>query len=270
MGGPWRRPAQPVTNDKIAKDQFKDWKDSGHAEILTQNLNTSATYGEQCFSCHSVGFDKTVSNGGIDEAPDYAVFLSLLGKPSPDNWSKALTSAPKTAQLANIQCESCHGPQQSAAHTTGDARVSLSSNVCGTCHGEPLRHSRFQQWEESGHSNFEPAIARSTSSSCARCHTAQGFLAWIEQEDMTKPLQGKSGNATASVTTAPFTATNTVTFTNSTTGVMGPRWTTTAGAGTVTAASFNAVSPVTGTLTVSITWTASGISTTLVASPAPR
>jgi len=246
-------------NDKIAKDQFKDWKNSGHAGILTQNLNSSATYGEQCFTCHSVGFDKAVSNGGIDEAPDYAAFLSLLGKPSPDNWSKALSSAPKAAQLANIQCESCHGPQQSPAHTTRDARVSISSDVCGTCHGEPLRHSRFQQWDESGHANFESAIARSTSSSCARCHTGQGFLAWIKQDDMTKSIQGKSANATATVTTAPFTATNTVTFTNSTTGVMGPRWTTTAGAGTVTAASFNAVSPVTGTLPVSITWTASGV-----------
>ena len=246
-------------NDKIAEDQFKDWKTSGHAEILTQNLNSSATYGEQCFTCHSVGFDKAVSNGGIDETPDYAAFLSLLGKPSPDNWSKALTSAPKTAQLANIQCESCHGPQQSPAHTQGAARVSISSDVCGTCHGEPLRHSRFQQWEETGHSNFESAIARSTSASCARCHTGQGFLAWIKQDDMTKPLQGKAATATATVTTAPFTATNTVTFTNSTTGVPGPRWTTTAGAGTVTGASFNAVSPVTGTLPVSITWTASGV-----------
>ena len=246
-------------NDKTAPDQFKDWKNSGHAEILTQNLNTSATYGEQCFTCHTVGFDKAVSNGGIDDAPDYAIFMSLLGKPSPGNWSTALTSAPKTAQLANIQCESCHGPQQSAAHTTGYARVSLSSDVCATCHGEPARHSRFQQWEGSAHANFDASIARSTSSSCARCHTAQGFLAWIGQADMTKPLQGQSANATATVTTAPFTATNTVTFTNSTTGVLAPKWTTTAGAGTVTAASFNAASPVTGTLNVSITWTASGI-----------
>jgi len=258
-GQPLAAACSTCHNDKIAEDQFKDWKNSGHAGILTQNLNTSATYGEQCFTCHSVGFDKAVSNGGIDEAPDYAAFLSLLGKPSPDNWSKALTIAPKTAQLANIQCESCHGPQQSATHTTGEARVSLSSDVCGTCHGEPLRHSRFQQWEESGHANFETAAAESTSTSCARCHTAQGFLAWIAQDDMAKPLQGEGATATATVTTAPFTATNTVTFTNSTTGVMGPKWTTTAGAGTVTAASFNAASPVTGTLTVSITWTASGV-----------
>ena len=184
-------------NDKTAPDQFKDWKASGHAEILTQNLNTSATYGEQCFSCHTVGFNKSASNGGIDEAPDYAALLSLLGKPSPDNWSQALSSAPKAAKLANVQCESCHGPQQSPAHTVDAARVSLSADVCGTCHGEPARHGRFQQWEESAHANTDAAIARSTSASCARCHTAQGFLAWTEQGDLTQQIQGAKGNATA-------------------------------------------------------------------------
>ena len=246
-------------NDKIAKDQFKDWKNSGHAEIFTQNINNpEGHWSLACASCHTVGYNPDVKNNGFDEA------VAAEGWQVPPHgdigsWTALLTKYPKTAQLANIQCESCHGPQQSLAHTTGDARVSLSSDVCGTCHGEPLRHSRFQQWEESGHANFERAVAESTSTSCARCHTAQGFLAWIAQDDMAKPLQGDGATATATVTTAPFTATNTVTFTNSTTGVMGPRWTTTAGTGTVTAASFNAVSPVTGSLTVSITWTASGV-----------
>jgi cytochrome c553 len=83
------------------------------------------------------------------------------------------------------------------------ARVSISSDVCGACHGEPPRHGRFQQWEESGHANFELAIDEATveargatAAHCGRCHSGQGFLNWIKQSDLTKQIQGKSGNAT--------------------------------------------------------------------------
>lgn len=173
-------------NDMIASDQFTAWKASGHAEIFTDNLNTSTHYGENCFTCHTVGFDKGADNGGIDEAADYTAFLDagMINKPSPDNWSNVLAKFPKTAKLANIQCESCHGPNNSPLHmndTIDAERVSVSSDVCGACHGEPLRHGRFQQWEESGHSNYELAISRGTNPSCASCHSGQGFIAWQPQ-----------------------------------------------------------------------------------------
>ena len=196
-------------DDKTAPNKFTAWKSSGHAEILTQNLNTSATYSEACFACHSIGFDKTVSNGGFDDATDYADFLKggLLGKPSPKNWATMVAKFPKSASLANIQCENCHGPNNdSTLHlnkTVDAARVSISSDVCGACHGEPPRHGRFQQWEESGHANFELAIEEATveargatAGHCGRCHSGQGFLAWIKQADLTQQIQGKSGNAT--------------------------------------------------------------------------
>ncbi|MHC4341241.1 MAG: hypothetical protein ACYSX0_13645, partial [Planctomycetota bacterium] len=60
-------------------------------------------------------------------------------------------------------------------------RVDLTSNVCAFCHGEPKRHARFQQWELSGHSNYELAIDESGSGNCSRCHTANGFIAWEEE-----------------------------------------------------------------------------------------
>ncbi len=192
-----------------ADDQFTAWSESGHAEIFTDNLNTSTHYGEGCFSCHTVGFDKSVSNGGFDEAADYAAFLDsgMINKPSPNNWANVLEQYPKTAKLANIQCESCHGPNNgSTLHmndTIDSARVSISSDVCGACHGEPPRHARYQQWEESGHGNYDLAISEATvegrgslAGHCGRCHSGQGFLAWIEQDNITKWIQGASGNAT--------------------------------------------------------------------------
>jgi formate-dependent nitrite reductase cytochrome c552 subunit len=100
---------------------------------------------------------------------------------------------PNTAQKANIQCENCHGPQgDSGAHTMTASRVTLSSDNCATCHGEPLRHGRFQQWQLSGHANFELAIDEGESGSCSRCHTANGFLAWLpvllDDDPATDPL----------------------------------------------------------------------------------
>jgi hypothetical protein len=163
-----------------AADQFTPWAQTGHAEIFSDNLNTSTHYGESCFACHTVGFDPEVSNGGIDEASDYADFLDagLLNNPG-DNWTTVLGSFPNTASSANIQCENCHGPNNTEAHTTGTSRINLAADVCAVCHGEPLRHARFQQWQLSAHANYEVAIDEGESGSCSRCHTANGFLAWL-------------------------------------------------------------------------------------------
>jgi hypothetical protein len=169
----------------IAADTFTPWAQTGHAEILTNNLNNSTHYGPNCFGCHTVGYDLSADNGGMDDASDYVDFLlaGLLNNPG-DNWTTMLADYPDSAQLSNIQCENCHGPQNSDAHVGSsmgeDQRISLSSDVCASCHGEPLRHARFQQWQLSKHANYELAIEESGSGNCSRCHTANGFLAWVE------------------------------------------------------------------------------------------
>ena len=180
-------------NDVIAPDKFTPWAQTGHAEIFTDNLNTSTHYSEECFACHTVGYYPGVNNGGVDEAEDYEDFLNagLLNNPG-DNWTTLLADFPATAQRANIQCENCHGPQNGGAHIQGSPRISLSADVCAVCHGEPLRHSRFQQWQLSGHANYELAVDEGENGSCARCHTVNGFLAWLpillDDDPTTDPL----------------------------------------------------------------------------------
>ena len=174
-------------------DLFTPWKKTGHAEIFTQNVNTPAGhYTAACISCHSVGYNATpVKNGGIDDAADFSTFLTsgLLTHGDPGNWSKILSDFPATARLANIQCENCHGPQDSVAHTKKDnSRISLSSDVCGSCHGEPARHGRFQQWQLSKHANYEVAVAEGTDPTCGKCHSAQGFIAWADKSFSTDAL----------------------------------------------------------------------------------
>lgn len=166
-------------------DTLDDWKETGHAHIFSTQLDASTHYGERCFGCHTVGFNPDVDNGGIDEASDYQDFLDagLINKPG-ENWSTVVQDYEETAQLANIQCENCHGPNSSAAHANNNdngTRVSLSSDVCATCHGEPARHGRFQQWQQSGHGSYSLAVRYFDRESCARCHAGQGYLKWLPQ-----------------------------------------------------------------------------------------
>ncbi len=169
----------------IAPDYFTPWAQTGHAEIFTDQINFGGHYSTNCLGCHTVGYDPGADNGGIDDADDWLAFLEAdwFHQIGPDIWSTILAEQPDTAQRANIQCENCHGPQVTNAHALGGAdgypRASLSSDVCATCHGEPLRHARFQQWQLSGHANYELAVDESRSGNCSRCHTGNGFLAWL-------------------------------------------------------------------------------------------
>ncbi len=94
-----------------------------------------ATTARAASSCHTVGYDKTATNGGIDDAPRLAAFVAsgLLTHGAADNWTKILAQFPATAKLANIQCENCHGPHDSAAHMKKDG--SRKTPVVG-----PVRH----------------------------------------------------------------------------------------------------------------------------------
>lgn len=168
-------------NGDFVGDQFTPWAKTGHAEIFSSQIDTSTHYSSSCFACHTVGYDPEVANGGIDEASDYQAFLDagLLNNPG-DNWTTILEQFPETAKRANIQCENCHGPQDSSAHSRGQAfRGSLSSDMCASCHGEPLRHGRYQQWQLSAHANYDLAIEEGQNGTCSKCHTGNGFLAWL-------------------------------------------------------------------------------------------
>jgi hypothetical protein len=181
--------------------RFTDWKLSGHSAIMVNGMKDPAGHYSltSCAVCHSVGFaqfSSAIKAGGFDETYRAAKFTFKQGSPTFVGFDQVL-------RLSEVQCESCHGPNNSGAHGTftaspqadqPTARVSVSADVCGVCHGEPLRHGRFQEWRESGHGDFETAmgegitgVAAATptgtgpNSGCAGCHTAQGFLLWISQ-----------------------------------------------------------------------------------------
>lgn len=169
-----------------APDNFASWRHTGHAEAFTQGITTNDHFGERCFACHAVGFGQDDA-GGIDNTPNYENFLDQLADSQAihdisDNWEIMLMDFPDTARLSNIQCESCHGPQDyTMAHRDqpGAPRVSIAADVCASCHGEPARHGRFEQWQLSNHADYDLARERGSSSgNCSRCHSGNGFIAW--------------------------------------------------------------------------------------------
>jgi hypothetical protein len=193
----------------LAPDHFDTWRLSGHAEIFSQNINDPAHHwtAASCGPCHTVGYDPNASNSGFDDLAKLENWTVPAG--SPLNFAIMLTRTPETARRANVQCENCHGPNNSDAHMSGATRISLSAEVCATCHGEPLRHGRFQQWQESLHSNYELPLEEATvevraanAAHCGRCHSAQGFLAWLKQPDRSQRIQGANGDATVEELTA--------------------------------------------------------------------
>ena len=177
-------------------DQFTPWARSGHAEIFTQNINDPAGHWTtNCISCHSVGAapNATTKNNGLREQSDWSAFVGSdiikVGHGAVGNWSKLVSTYPASSRYMNIQCENCHGPNDANGHMKQDgSRSSLASEMCGSCHGEPARHGRFQQWQLSGHANYEVAQAEGTNAGCAKCHSAQGFVQWAQNGFSTKAI----------------------------------------------------------------------------------
>ncbi|MFN2200519.1 MAG: hypothetical protein ACK2UO_04900 [Caldilineaceae bacterium] len=178
-------------NGVAAPDNFTPWRATGHAEAFSEAITSNSHFGEGCFACHALGYQRDSS--GIDSTSSYPSFLTLLSTAQASGdisyiWADMLQDMPDTARMANVQCENCHGPQSNTkngggggAHQNkpGAPRVSLASDVCGSCHGEPFRHGRFQQWQLSNHADYDLARERGASSGdCARCHSGNGFVAW--------------------------------------------------------------------------------------------
>ena len=183
-------------NSLVAVDKITPWLGTGHASIFTVGITGGdGTSGASCLQCHTVGYDFGTINGGFDDLAANTGFVFPAVRQA-TAWTDMVNNFPTVAALANIQCENCHGPNgpisgASTAHMlTGpptaltpftSPRISFSAEVCGTCHGR-TSHNIYSQWNTRGvtgrgHSNKLLSDDEGTgSTSCARCHGAQGFF----------------------------------------------------------------------------------------------
>ena len=190
----------------LAFDKFTPWMATGHAVHLTRGITGAlgSSYSMSCVECHSVGYDKGVANNGFDDVAQAAGWSMSIPLQS-DAWTNMMSQNAEVGRLANIQCENCHGPQNSAAHmgtdpTTGDhrpflsPRISYSAELCANCHGYGAHHI-YSEWNtmsgpelggaSMGHSNLADAQslgagAGTLNNHCGRCHTAQGYTLYVD------------------------------------------------------------------------------------------
>src|SRR5262249_8867692 len=85
--------------------------------------------------------------------------------------------------LANIQCETCHGPGSQHAYSLGDTSLiakSFGAGDCSQCHDSKPNHIRSAEWNTSAHANTTRVPSGPGRNNCVRCHTATGFALYAD------------------------------------------------------------------------------------------
>ncbi len=166
------------------------WQKTLHAQIFTSGINGGpGTTGTSCLKCHTVGYDTNTNavNGGFDDVATQLgwTFPKVL---APTNWAYMQATYPSLANLANIQCENCHGPGSQHAYGLGNTNLitrTVKSGDCNQCHDAPTHHIYGTQWLTSAHAGGLSTAATVPSGPsrwmCVGCHTAEGFIDRAEQ-----------------------------------------------------------------------------------------
>ncbi len=132
-------------------NQHDNWAETRHAFAYQALVDVGQQDNPICLSCHTTGYGK---EGGF-------------------------TSIDATPQLAEVGCESCHGPGREHRTNVNVASlrppIDMSSTVCAQCHNA-FHHATFDEWGSSKHGRVDEHVAESFAagsnlSSCGVCHS---------------------------------------------------------------------------------------------------
>ena len=171
-----------------AGNVYEPWTGTLHSHAFSDAIDGKSTdhFTKNCISCHALGFDNSTNsnNGGFDDiAAQYNwQFPTVLTN---GNWA-AMPAALKN--VANVQCENCHGPGSEHAFAFGNTNavnwprisVSFGSGNCGQCHDSLSHHVKTTEWNNSRHAAATRSPSGPTRFNCVRCHTAAGFAQYLE------------------------------------------------------------------------------------------
>jgi len=131
-------------------DVHAAWSGTKHHEALSVLVAAGQGTSANCIPCHVVGFGQPTGYTGAG-----------------------------TPQLANVQCENCHGPGGNHASNPSVNRmtVQLGAQLCGTCH-TGFHHPNYEQWQTSKHAQAL-ALLQSlpyATDACLQCHSVDAYL----------------------------------------------------------------------------------------------
>ncbi len=171
--------AQECHNTGPAAQMVGPWSNTLHSSIFTNGINGgSGTTGTSCLACHTVGYD--ANNTQNDNGFSYVA--KQLGWTFPTTLQPGnFNNVPATLQnLANIQCENCHGPGSEHAANGGDAMaisVPTNTGACNACHDAPSHHlSRARLRGASSIRMPSPPDPARQRQPAVGCHTGTGFI----------------------------------------------------------------------------------------------
>jgi len=167
---------------------YPTYTNTPHASFFTRAIDglVSSHYSLNCIQCHTLGYDTNsfAVNGGFDDiAKVYGWTFPTVLTNNPSNWA-AMPAA--LQNLANIQCENCHGPgflhpvQNGIVGNTNFIAVSYNAGDCTQCHDSLPNEYQAAEWYNSLHAVTTRLPSGSASHmACVRCHTAPGFINYV-------------------------------------------------------------------------------------------
>ncbi|NOY60245.1 MAG: T9SS type A sorting domain-containing protein [Calditrichaeota bacterium] len=169
--------------------KYTEWQGTGHSSMLKRGLEgtLSSHYASYCIGCHTTGYDVDAKNNGFDDR-EFTFPDSLF----PGMYDSMKTQFPDAMKLANIQCESCHGPGSAHYSDVSDSKMvwSFSADVCAWCHDSGTHHVFPEQWDASVHASGKHIYtAGGHYTACTACHNGQGFALAVEGEDLSAATQ---------------------------------------------------------------------------------
>jgi Doubled CXXCH motif (Paired_CXXCH_1) len=207
-----------IFNGHTVPPVFPTYTNTPHASFFARAVDglVSSHYSKNCISCHVLGYDTNsfAANGGFDDiALLYGwTFPTVLTN---GNWA-AMPSA--VQNVANIQCENCHGPgsqhifSQGVVGNTNAISVSYVAGDCSQCHDSLTTHFKSAEWNISLHASPTRTPSGPGREQCVRCHTAPGFVGWATAGGMAAQnlhptnIISANLNSTNILTTLPNTA----------------------------------------------------------------
>ena len=170
-------------------EEYQYWSNSAHAMIFTEGIDgvLGSHYSASCIKCHTVGYDTNAAS--LADNGFYATALA-------DSWTFPTVLAPTNfasmpanlQNLANIQCENCHGPGSEHFLGAGDTNkitTTVLTGDCTQCHDDPPNHADGTQWYASKHAVTTTIPSGSGRGQCVQCHTAWGFITRIQNSTAT-------------------------------------------------------------------------------------
>ncbi|MBI3697886.1 MAG: hypothetical protein HY238_24020 [Acidobacteria bacterium] len=167
----------------LALNMAASWSKTAHASIFKEGVNGVASdhYGSSCLACHTVGYDANPKavNGGFDDVAAQLkwTFPTALKAGNFDAVPDALKN------VANIQCENCHGPGSQHVRSGGNiVEISVASNsgACSQCHAAATHHIKSAEWNNSMHAVATRDPSGAGREGCVGCHTGVGFVGKVK------------------------------------------------------------------------------------------